>query len=75
MFQDYVALWDNESDPLLLKIRHQADQELEVTITWGDSEIPDTPPYRWETTRIRRWGPMEMTPIISNPIRRKRCAR
>lgn len=52
IFKDYVALWENENGSLLLKINHQADEEVKVTITWGDTPVSDTPAYTWSGTKI-----------------------
>lgn len=52
MFKDYTAAWDNASGSLLLKINHQADEEVTVTVTWGDTPVEDTPAYAWDSTKI-----------------------
>ena len=52
LFKDYIASWDNASGSLLLSINHQADEEVTVKITWGDTPVADTPAYVWDVKKI-----------------------
>lgn len=43
-----VTLWDNATNSLLVRVDHTADEPVEITINWGDTELEDTEDYEWK---------------------------
>lgn len=47
---DVVALWDNATNSLLIRVTHTADETVEITVNWGSTQVEDTEAYEWKKT-------------------------
>lgn len=47
---NFVALWDNATRSLLIRVDHTAGQTVDITVEWDDTPVEDTEEYTWEAT-------------------------
>lgn len=48
-----IALWDNDTDSLLVQIDHNSVDVLTVEVIWGDTPVQTTPDYTLQTVTVK----------------------
>ena len=53
IFGNYAAMWDNDTASLLIKTSHMPTENITFTITWSDTKVDTTVPYRRASVTVK----------------------